>query len=110
MRNDVILVDRLLSQVKGQCKRGYRFGHPCSQETLLSSLLLILRDTDPFVWGFDCPSICMCIKSKPPQVVDLQRFNFAIGGERGNITYIITCCHLKSKTISITALYISTLK
>lgn len=38
MRNDVISADRLLSQVKGQCKRGYRFGHPSGQETLLSSM------------------------------------------------------------------------
>lgn len=39
MRNDVISADRLLSQVKGQCKRGYRFGHPSGQETLWQSLI-----------------------------------------------------------------------
>ena len=49
----------------------------------LSSLLLIFYDTDAFVWGWDCPAICMYIKSKPLQVVDLQQFCLNIGGERG---------------------------
>lgn len=40
MRNDVISADRLLSQVKGQCKRGYRFGYPFSHETLLDSMII----------------------------------------------------------------------